>query len=265
MINTQTEPRPEPTPELNNRLPRASGEGVRAADGGGSSSQPAPVEQPTLTNHLLEDLLNPSISALDLCNYHGLSLPELNDIIESQEFQIAKRTIESISNARRDLMQPEAETLALARMTDLLKDKPETENHAETTRKAAAQILRQSSKPTQPKAKPNPTKQHQISPPQRRPISQFQTQSRPQPRFGPQSENNFLNRISPSSFPPSDPFRFLQQRKFFPKQDPTSDIELKPIGEYRPQFSLNPNWPKSYNPNTPIKELTFQTWSVFCP
>lgn len=100
-----------------------------------------PINEPALSNFLLEDLLNPSISALDLCNHHNLSLPQLSAIINSEQFALAKQTIEEISRARRELMQPEAQTLALARLTDLCKDKPETPQHAETVRKAASKII----------------------------------------------------------------------------------------------------------------------------
>jgi len=100
-----------------------------------------PDMTPTLTNALLEDLLNPSISALDLCNDHQLTLPKLVAIISSEQFEKARECIEQISAARQSLIEPEARTAALSRLTDLLKDKPETEKHAETLRKAASKLL----------------------------------------------------------------------------------------------------------------------------
>ena len=177
VINTQQTNKPDPTllPHNSEIRQRRTGRGAATAGGGDSVSLPAPRGEvptksaegshiplpqtggterssptPKLTDHLLEDLLNPSIGVLDLCNYHELSLAELDAIINSEAFHIAKRTIESVSRARRELLQPEAETLALARMTDLLKDKPETERHAETARKAAAAVLRAKPRKDQP-------------------------------------------------------------------------------------------------------------------
>ncbi len=100
-----------------------------------------PINKPALANHLLEDLLNPSISTLDLCNYYDLSLPQLRAIVNSMQFALAKQTIEDVSRARREIMEPEAQTLALARLTDICKDKPETPRHAETVRKAASKLM----------------------------------------------------------------------------------------------------------------------------
>ena len=155
-------------PALNAELPTTPAEGASPPDPQFPDPQthtpdPAP---PKLTDHLLEDLLNPSIGVLDLCNHHEISLAQLETIINSEEFRIAKRTIESVSRARRDLLQPEAETLALARMTDLLKDKPTTERNAETVRKAAAQVLREKKRKTQAHASrpPKPGKGTQAPP-----------------------------------------------------------------------------------------------------
>ena len=143
-------------------LPRASGGGADEVGGGGLTPNPNPQSLtpdpplPPLTDALLEDLVNPSISVFDLCNDHELSLKQLDAIINSEQFHRAKRTIESVSRARRELMQPEAETLALARMTDLLKDRPENERHAETVRKVATQILRAAAKDASNQRTPTP-------------------------------------------------------------------------------------------------------------
>ena len=48
----------------------------------------------TITNALLEDLFNPSISTLDLCNLHDISLPELAATLESETFKQAKSAFE---------------------------------------------------------------------------------------------------------------------------------------------------------------------------
>ena len=125
-------------------------------NGGSLPSSPASLNPPSassapsatsayqshpLTNALLEDLLNPSISSLDLCAIHKLSLPALADLLESDQFKLAQSCMKRINSSRTDFVQPEAEAIALVRTQDILKDKPETPAHAETQRKASAYVL----------------------------------------------------------------------------------------------------------------------------
>lgn len=56
----------------------------------------------TLTNELLEDLFNPSITTLDLCKLHALTLLELAAILESQTYTQAVESSHRINTARRD-------------------------------------------------------------------------------------------------------------------------------------------------------------------
>ena len=94
-----------------------------------------------LTNELIEDLLDPSMSAFTMCKIHGLSLTELADLLESQTYSNLTADLDRISNARIKLIEPEARALATARLADQLKDKPTTPAHAETQRKAANTVL----------------------------------------------------------------------------------------------------------------------------
>ncbi len=94
----------------------------------------------TLTNELLEDLFNPSITTLDLCQIHRLTLPELAAILESESFTLAVDCTRRINTARQSLINSEAATLATARLHDLIKDRPQTPAHAETIRKAATKL-----------------------------------------------------------------------------------------------------------------------------
>jgi hypothetical protein len=152
-INTQIiEPH-----ESHNRLPRASGGGVSVpADGGGLlSSPPSPPQSqipdpqslPPLSAALTRDLLDTTISALDLCDYHNLNLIELQAIINSNDFQRLKAAIEEINTARQSLIQPEARTAALAALTELTRRPLETQQAAETARKAATKLA-QITRPT---------------------------------------------------------------------------------------------------------------------
>ncbi len=152
-------------------LPRPSGEGGfgAAEDGWGLTSPPnspsapsatsayqspsfpdpeSPIPDPSsspLTNTLLEDLFNPSISSLDLCELHNLSLSELAVLLESDQFRRAHDATQRINAARAAIVEPESKTLALVRTHDLLKDKPTTPAHAETQRKAASTLLSRAS------------------------------------------------------------------------------------------------------------------------
>ena len=83
---------------------------------------------------------NPSVSTLDLCELHNLSLPELADLLESDQFRRAQDATRRINAARAAIVEPESKTLAIVRTHDLLKDKPTTPAHAETQRKAAQSI-----------------------------------------------------------------------------------------------------------------------------
>lgn len=95
----------------------------------------------TITNALLEDLFNPSISTLDLCNLHALSLHELAATLESETFKHAQNAFERINAARTSIIEPESKALAIARLADQLKDKPESPSHAESQRKSANKLL----------------------------------------------------------------------------------------------------------------------------
>ncbi len=95
----------------------------------------------TITNALMEDLFNPSITTLDLCNLHGLSLHELATALESETFKQAAESFQRINAARLSIIEPEAVALATARLADQLKDHPESPAHAETQRKAATKLI----------------------------------------------------------------------------------------------------------------------------
>ena len=102
-----------------------------------------------LTNDLLEDLQNPTLGPLELCQLHNLTLPELAAILESESYLHAVECIERITIARDKLLEPQSKSLAKARLTDLLKTYPETEAQQETQRKAATTLLRSSSSSNQ--------------------------------------------------------------------------------------------------------------------
>ena len=106
--------------------------------------------KPTLSDALLEDLFNPSISTLDLCQIHKLTLPELAAILESESYQLAVDCSRRINTARQSLIEPEAAALAMTRLHDMLKDRPQTPAHAETLRKTACKVIPMEPRPIEP-------------------------------------------------------------------------------------------------------------------
>ncbi|MFG0245089.1 MAG: hypothetical protein ACF8MF_03440 [Phycisphaerales bacterium JB052] len=100
---------------------------------------------------LIEDLLNPSITTAELCQLHNLTLDQLDHLLTSPEFENAHASFTRANATRRALLEDEAQTLAAARLTDLLRDRPETPAHAETVRKAAT-TLRKSTPNRLPRA-----------------------------------------------------------------------------------------------------------------
>ena len=163
-------------------LPRASGGGVSVpADGGGLPSSPPsppsspssplptahcplPSSPPPLSAALTRDLLDPTVSALDLCNYHDINLIELQAIINSNDFKKLKAAIEEINTARQTVIEPEARTAALATLTQILRQPIESQQHAETSRKAATK-LEQITRPNTSHRPPRPKRPSNCSNP----------------------------------------------------------------------------------------------------
>ena len=153
----------------------------------------------TITNALLEDLFNPSISTLDLCNYHDLSLPQLAAVLESETFADARAAFERINAARQSILTQESRTLALARLSDQLKDRPESPTHAESQRKAASKILSTTQAASaQPNRVPRPDRPRQA-------VSSTSAIVRPPkpPAIGPQRPPNPHNPQHPNQTNPS--------------------------------------------------------------
>lgn len=95
---------------------------------------------PKLTAALTRDLLDPSVSALDLCDYHDLTLNQLVALINSDDFKYLKSSIDEINAARQAVIQPESRTAALGALTQLTHRPIESQQAAETTRKAATKL-----------------------------------------------------------------------------------------------------------------------------
>jgi hypothetical protein len=185
-INTQQIESTVPT-----LLPRASGGGVSVpADGGGLHSSPPHPKSlipnpPPLSAALTRDLLDPTVSALDLCNYHDLNLIELQAIINSNDFKKLKAAIEEINTARQTVIEPEARTAALATLTQILRQPIESQQHAETSRKAATK-LEQITRPNTSHRPPRPKRPSNCS----NPVKNASTPCMPPPLLVPSPSVN---------------------------------------------------------------------------
>gem|GEM_PF-5920575 len=107
--------------------------------------------QPTiqLTAQLTRDLLDGSLTTLDLCDIHNISLPNLLALIQSPDFQTLSSAITQINQARTQLIESESKPAALETLTRVAQQPTTTPQSTETARKAAAKIYR----PTQRKTK----------------------------------------------------------------------------------------------------------------
>jgi hypothetical protein len=103
---------------------------------------------PKLTNALMRDLLNPSVSTLDLCDYHNLPLSALIEIINSPDFKQLQSAFEQINAARTQLVNYEASFTTKASLNDITRQRPESEKHTETIRKSATKLSTKLSTPT---------------------------------------------------------------------------------------------------------------------
>lgn len=133
--------------------------------------QPAPVpREPGLTDphhRLLQNLSSPEVSTVMLCEVHRLTLGQIAELTGSATFEEALAAAERIASFRLRLLRMEAEQLAWARLADLARRNPITPAEQEISRKAAAQILRETKKKPEPdadtppgprtRAKDNPT------------------------------------------------------------------------------------------------------------
>ena len=99
---------PQPTNSCSS--PVLTGE-VSRSDGGGLSS-PSPT--PELTESLLEDLLDPAMTPILICQIHGLTLPQLNTIIHSTDYRNAIEAIQSINAARQSVIESQTHLQSLA-------------------------------------------------------------------------------------------------------------------------------------------------------
>ena len=106
------------------------------ADAGGSSPSPSsPSGQSLVASPFFEDLLDPNLTPLRICQLHGITLADLRRITESQEYKQALEDIAAINENRREAINDQLRTEALASAAELIKDatKLAEDNRTRTT------------------------------------------------------------------------------------------------------------------------------------
>ena len=100
---------------------------------------------PKLTANLTRDLMDPGLSALDLCDHHDLKLNQLDELTRSPQFEQLKSCIARIAAARLELIELDAQPRALGALLETTRLPQEDQKSTETVRKASTRLLRRAS------------------------------------------------------------------------------------------------------------------------
>jgi len=65
-------------------------------------------QHPNSQRCTLNDLFNPSVTTLDLCNLHSISLEQLADLLDSENFRRVQVAFSKINNARSSIIEQES-------------------------------------------------------------------------------------------------------------------------------------------------------------
>lgn len=95
-----------------------------------------------LTPDLFFDLIDRRLTAIDICSRHELTFDQLEDVVQSHEFQEAAARLKSVEQTRCTATDTLRRTAALRVLEDIAAQQPSCPTHSETIRLAAAQILR---------------------------------------------------------------------------------------------------------------------------
>lgn len=113
------------------------------------------AHQPTIDpdaqlEDLLEDLLDPSITAIDLCRRHALTLAQLTEFLQGPLFAHLTAAASTLSSARTKLLALDIAPKALAALLATTQADQESRQLNETIRKAATKLLTITAKTLQP-------------------------------------------------------------------------------------------------------------------
>ena len=119
------------------------------------------MTHPTLTSELVDDLVVNPLPTLQLCAKHEITIYQLRELLESDEFRDLMAELRAIDQLR----IPTFRRIALNNIESLLLQQPSSPPHAESIRKASAHYLRTTPDPTpdQPQQPELDQSQHQES------------------------------------------------------------------------------------------------------
>lgn len=113
------------------------------------------MEHAALTPDLFFDLIDSSLSAIDICTAHELSFDQLEAVVASPDFTRASGRLKFVEQTRCQATDTLRRTAALRILEEIAAQQPTCPTHAETIRLAAAQILRVTHPDLDPNLNPN--------------------------------------------------------------------------------------------------------------
>lgn len=113
------------------------------------------TNQIQLTQPILESLLDPALTPTQICQAHNLTLPDLLELTNSDEYKQTTRAIEQINTNRQSTINSNLRTQSLAILRDLITDTTTAaQDHPkrahifqETARKATITLLKHTAPP----------------------------------------------------------------------------------------------------------------------
>lgn len=113
------------------------------------------------TDALLNDLLDPSINAIAICQRHTLTLHQLTEFLQGPLFESLNAAANALSQARTKLLALDIAPKALAALLTTTQSDQESRQLNETIRKAATKLLTITTKSLPPITMPqSPPAQH---------------------------------------------------------------------------------------------------------
>ena len=158
------------------------------------------MQHQALTEELFLDIIDKHFDAIGLCERHGISLPQLTEIMQDEQFKHTLDRLNAVEQRRLELTKPLRRFEALRMLEKIMTQEPTGPTHAETIRRAATFILTGRDpleffdEPEQHTYEPQPT-----------PETQTQAQQAKQPDTSTQSKNTkrqpYSNEAARATFP----------------------------------------------------------------
>lgn len=100
-----------------------------------------------LTDAVFNDLLDPTITLLDVCRQHAIPIENLPAILSSDPFRIATEALHAATDLRAKALAPERRERALATLDTIVRQPPTSPAHTDCIRRAAGALLRATQPP----------------------------------------------------------------------------------------------------------------------